>query len=165
MKEIKIHQNYPYYGFTADGKVYSFKRNQWLSTKVTPNGYVQATLRAYNKTVYVHRMVADLFCDSGTGNTVNHRDGNKQNNHYSNLEWVSMKENVDHARKSGLRADTPKGDACWNTRYTSEQHIEMQRLRDMGSTHRQIAAIIGCSRQSVGLILSGKVGNTLKCND
>ncbi len=165
MKEIKIHHQYPCYGFTANGKVYSFKRNMWLSTKITPNGYVQATLRAYNKTVYVHRMVAELFCTAGTGNTVNHKDGNKLNNHYKNLEWVTMKENIAHARKTGLRKDCPKGDKCWNTRITSEQHLQIQQLRDDGKTHRAIGKIVGCSRSLIGLILSGAVGNTLKCND
>ena len=153
MKEIKIHHNYPLYGFTAEGRVYSYKRNQWLSTKVTPNGYVQATLRAYNKTVYVHRMVADLFCPTGTGITVNHKDGNKTNNHYTNLEWVSQKENIKHARETGLRKDCPKGDDCWNTKIPTKVHKDIITLRSDGLSHRRIGGIIGCSRSRIGQIL------------
>ena len=34
---------------------------------------------------------------------VNHIDGNKKNNHLSNLEWVNGRENVLHAMTLGLR--------------------------------------------------------------
>ena len=50
---------------------------------------------------YVHRLVAESFID-GRDETVNHKDGNKRNNHVSNLEWMSYSDNNKHARENGL---------------------------------------------------------------
>ena len=63
----------------------------------------------------VHRLVAKSFLpppskeileDSRTKGArvpvVNHIDGNKLNNHYTNLEWCTYKQNYDHAIENGL---------------------------------------------------------------
>lgn len=51
----------------------------------------------------VHRIVASVFCQKLDNYTeVNHIDGNKQNNHYTNLEWCSSSENKQHALSKGL---------------------------------------------------------------
>lgn len=53
--------------------------------------------------VQLHRMVAEVWCDRPEGTTqVNHKDGNKGNNCAENLEWVTPKENVQHAYANGL---------------------------------------------------------------
>lgn len=51
----------------------------------------------------VHRLVALAFCSgkSESRNCVNHIDQNRENNHYSNLEWLSSSENRNH--KSHVR--------------------------------------------------------------
>ncbi len=61
---------------------------------------------------YVHRLVAECFVDGDKGLTVNHIDGNKNNNHKSNLEWMSNADNLKHSFEAGLR-DTKK---TWATR-------------------------------------------------
>lgn len=53
------------------------------------------------KMVRVHQAVARAFL-VGEGETVNHLDGDKSNNVPSNLEWASIRDNVDHALSSGL---------------------------------------------------------------
>lgn len=51
---------------------------------------------------YVHRLVAEAFLEKGPDDTeVNHKDGNRANNHISNLEWVSSSGNTEHAVVTG----------------------------------------------------------------
>lgn len=57
--------------------------------------------------VLIHRLVATTFIPNTDSKKifVNHIDGNKQNNHVSNLEWVTPSENCTHAYQTGLRPD------------------------------------------------------------
>ena len=62
--------------------------------------------------MYVHRLVAEVFSPNPYGKPlVNHKDGDKQNNHYSNLEWCTASENTQHAYDNGL-INRPKGFHC-----------------------------------------------------
>ena len=46
----------------------------------------------------VHRLVAETFLPNPHDKkTVNHKDGNKHNNNLSNLEWMTMSENILHS--------------------------------------------------------------------
>jgi hypothetical protein len=77
----------------SDGKVFSNIYNRWLAQCVNKKtGYVTAGSK------YIHRLVAQCFIPNPLQKrTVNHKDGNKQNNDVSNLEWMTYSENHIHA--------------------------------------------------------------------
>ena len=66
-------------------------------------GYLLVHLGS-SKIKMVHTLVAEAFIPNPEGKPfVNHIDGNKSNNVVSNLEWVTSKENMEHAIRTGLR--------------------------------------------------------------
>ena len=74
-----------------------------LTPGITTAGYKIVTLCKNKKreTVTIHRAVCIAFL--GNKNLcVNHKDGDKTNNNLENLEWVTYKENTQHAMKNGL---------------------------------------------------------------
>jgi hypothetical protein len=86
--------------------VKSLRNNIILKNNKTSRGYLCVSL-CYNglqKNVSVHTLVANSFCDKKEKHQcVNHKDGNKENNHYLNLEWVTYTQNNHHADKNLLR--------------------------------------------------------------
>lgn len=90
------------YYINRTGDVYSKKFKTIRERVALPNsnGYLRVALYcgAVEKKFFVHRLVASAFLPIVAGkNVVNHKDGNKQNNHVSNLEWVTHSENNTHA--------------------------------------------------------------------
>ena len=77
------------------------KEDRLLKIKTKKNGYkfVQISILSDYKCFHVHRLVAEAFIPKLEYKLyVNHKDMDKSNNHVSNLEWVTAKENNAHAR-------------------------------------------------------------------
>lgn len=101
------------YDIYDDGRCYSHYRNRFLKPKMSDKyPSYSLTINGKNKSVKIHRMVAETFIPNPESKPiVNHIDGDTHNFHYSNLEWVTYKENSRHAVDTGLR---PNGDQTIN---------------------------------------------------
>ena len=76
-----------------------------LKPTLDKKGYqrIRVTIQRKKYSIKVHREVARAFLPNPKNlPQVNHKDGDKGNNSASNLEWVSNRQNAEHAITSGL---------------------------------------------------------------
>ena len=84
------------------GLILNIRTRGEIIPSVGKKGYLQVCLT--NKNTYsVHRLVALTFIENKENKPeVNHKDGNKLNNHVSNVEWNTTQENLEHKRINNL---------------------------------------------------------------
>lgn len=104
-----IYQGKEYNNFevSTDGQIRNAKTQKVYKLHLNKTGYWQVCVSLgskKNKKIFkVHKAVAETFIPNIENKpSVNHIDGNKQNNVVNNLEWVTNSENIQHASRSGL---------------------------------------------------------------
>lgn len=131
-----------------------------LPLAIDQTGYRCATMRMkpLKRRVRVHTLVAEHFIGpkpDGQRMTVNHKDGNKLNNHVSNLEWIESVDNVRHAVLIGLMDF--KGEKHPQAKLTEKDVLSMRKMyAGGGMTQKEIGAIFGVCRRQVGDVINGK---------
>lgn len=91
------------YSASTFGRVYSHRFTRFL--KWSPDGHGYFSVRILGIKYMVHRVVSWVYLGLSPrkcGVEINHKDGNKANNHLDNLEIVTHRENMRHALKNGL---------------------------------------------------------------
>lgn len=92
------------------GRVKNTITNFILKQAIDKYGYPKIHIVDINKNnMYktIHRLVAEtLLPNINNLPQVNHKDGNKLNNHITNLEWVTVKENIIHSFDNLLNSNT-----------------------------------------------------------
>lgn len=90
------------------------------------DGYLRVTLKGLYglKTIKVHRLVGLHFIPNHYNKPqINHKDGNKANNYWRNLEWATNSENQLHARNIGL--NTSIGETHPDSLFSNQQVLEI----------------------------------------
>jgi hypothetical protein len=127
-----------------------------LSPTLSGRGYqsVQLWSASASGRKYIHRLVADAFLPNPEGKSeVNHKDGNKLNNHITNLEWATPSENKLHAFRSGLNSKASGSDSPF-ARFTEEQ---IRQIRSLAGSHSraEISRMFKCNPSTIsGIILN-----------
>ena len=116
----------PIYEVNTKGEVRNKYTGNILKTHIDKDGYEKYSFQGYgNKKIkyFKHRVVALKFIPGDSSLQVNHIDADKKHNHYSNLEWVTNKENIQHSLNNHLQ-DFVKGSNHGQS-LVSEKEIEI----------------------------------------
>ncbi len=124
-------------------------------------GYPRVTLNrnGVSRWATVHSLVARAYLPKPAraissrrnGFVVNHRDGDKLNNHVSNLEYVASTANIYHARAAGLLS--AKGARNNKSKVTDDMVREIRVAYSRGETQMNLAAEYGIDQTSISRIV------------
>lgn len=158
----KIVEEFPDYEVSSLGQIRNRGTKRILNPSISSQGYYKTTLTNKNvvKSILIHRLVALAFLDKPESSnlTVNHKDGNKLNNKVYNLEWLSIKDNLAHARETGLHKQVCK-ETHPNSKLTEE---DVEFIRKYYKPHNKdfggiaLAKIFGVSTSTISSIAKGK---------
>lgn len=136
------------YSINNYGQIINNETKEYRIPSLANNGYYHITLYRHGKayTLLIHRLVATYFVknDNPSLNTyVDHKDGNKQNNCYTNLEWVTPKENTKRAIEMGLtdprNRNQVKGSKSGVSKHTEEEAHAACKLLEQGLSNKQVS--------------------------
>ena len=128
------------YMISEFGDIYSKTTNKILKPFTDKDGYkrIELTVKPNKyKKFFVHRLVCHAFngeCD-GYKNEVNHINSIRDDNHYSNLEWVTVSENAIHGYRYGFRENT-------NVVYTEDDIRTICEYISRGYSNKKIYKLI-----------------------
>lgn len=138
------------YKVYENGDIYSGDHK--MSSSDNGRGYqvIRLTLKEGRKIFGVHRLVALCFIPNPENYPeVNHKDGNKLNNHFTNLEWVNRGQNIKHAFENELRSATGINNArCLTNEKTVhkickllQEGLSSATIRDLGFDYSLVRSI------------------------
>lgn len=148
------------YFINKEGLVWSCYRNRILTQHFdAAKRYLQSLLMRPDRKAgiprYIHKLVASVWLDPPPGEIgvrrgqycLNHKDGNKLNNHVDNLEWVTVEENTKHAWRNGLNLQV--GETSSSSTLSSAQVREIRLRLVTGESAYKIAEDYGVGKNCV----------------
>lgn len=137
-----------------NGHSIRLKKETFMNLPSNSDGYpmVQLSANGVTKTTTVHILVAKAFVPNPLNlPIVNHKDGNKRNICYKNLEWVTAQENVIHAWATGLNKSI-KGEQKPQSKLKNAD-IPLIRTMAKEKSQRYIADYFGVTQSTIKCIL------------
>lgn len=106
----------------------------------------------------IHRLVAKAFIGAPPKglNQINHKDGNKTNNYYYNLEWCNNSQNQKHARINNLIPPNKKGKEHAYSKKINQIDCVTGKIIKTHIGMSDIERTTGISRTNILKVCSGK---------
>ena len=164
--------NYAYgYKWEYDDSIFfnvekdSYEEEEWKNIKdeyhISNNGRLRNGSRLLKLTIHdeyytysiekkqyrVHRLVAKYFIPNPEKyGYVNHKNGNKLDNHYNNLEWCTSAHNAQHAIENGLKKNVRK----------IIQYDESYNITNIFNTAREASEKLDLDASGIWMCCNGK---------
>lgn len=148
---------YDDFSITEHGEIKNLRTNHIYKNSVNKSGYCNVYLplgvRGKIKAIRVHKAVAETYIPNPNNLPyVHHKDGNKENPDYRNLEWVTAQKNTQY-RLNELKRNTE----YYNNRKLSTEDIKQIKMYiNSNVSHRKIAKIFNVSSTTIHNLLNGK---------
>jgi hypothetical protein len=118
-----------YYLVSNTGEIKGVKTGKIRKKNINHEGYyfvcVSLGSRDIKPCIKVHRAVAETFLENMENlPDINHKDGNKLNNHINNLEFCTHQYNILHAYKNELIKENGKKIICLNNLQVFDKIID-----------------------------------------
>lgn len=141
-----------YYLVNTESEVFSLFSRKILSQSLNHSGYHVVSLntidgRRIQRKVHRLSMMTFNYFPGCEYLQVNHKDGNKDNNNISNLEWSLPKNNVEHAINNNLRKDWRYENP--QAKITSDDAIKIKDLIIQGYDNSYILSAIPNANDSI----------------
>lgn len=158
MKDILNYEGL--YQVTTGGAVYAINTKRWLKPKIVKDGVlvVRLSKNGIKKRFLVHRLVALAYIPNIDNKPqVDHIDGNKHNNHVSNLRWCTNTENQEFRDAQGNSGKNDKAKLIqWgDDTYGSIGKLAKVIAESRGSSHETVRKELKAVRYG-GKVLYGK---------
>lgn len=144
-KYIKGFENL--YQISNFGRIKSMYSNELiLKFRLSSTGYFRVYLykNKIAKDFYVHRLVGKAFVKGyKKGLEINHKDFNKLNNFYKNLEWLTKNKNILYSKFNNL-----KGEQVHTSKLTNKQVIKIRKLKGK-FTQKEIGKMFNVRENSI----------------
>lgn len=150
----KTIKDFPNYEVSNTGKVRNKETKYIIRPLNGSNGYLSVRIRKqhgdYEKpSRLIHRLVAEAFLGGKHPDLqVNHKDGNKHNNHVNNLEWCTRKENSQHALSLGLFNPVPPE--------SPKRKVKIVETGEVFDSIRECANELNVAEQHIWACLNGR---------
>src|SRR5699024_6911868 len=145
-------ENFRHFYISQKGRLFNSKTKNLRKQSVnTTSGYLYTGLTNNEKfkVITIHRLVALAFIENPDNKkTVNHKDGDKNNNHINNLEWMTDAENIANARETGLYVQ-PENYLHNHNRWVLDHKSTIKNLLLDGYSYQSVADKIGTSREVI----------------
>lgn len=148
---------YDNFSITEHGEVKNLKTNHIYKNSISNSGYCVVYLpmgkRGKVKCIRVHKAVAETYIPNPNNfPIVHHKDENKSNPDWTNLEWTTSKKNTEY-HLNELKNNTE----YFNNRKLSKEDIAKIRLYTTQMSRREIAKIFNVSKTTIINLLNGKL--------